>query len=321
MKLLVTGGAGFIGSNFIHYWLNKYPNDQVTNLDLLTYAGNIENLSGIEKFPGYSFVQGSITDKELVLKTMKGVDAVVNFAAETHVDRSIKDSTPFVLTNVLGTHTLLEAARMLGNIRFHHVSTDEVFGTLGPTDPSFNETTPYSPRSPYSATKASSDHLVRAYFYTHNLPITISNCANNYGPYQFPEKLHALFITNILEGKPVGLYGDGLQIRDWLYVVDHCSAIETILRKGKMGESYCVAGGDEIPNLEIAKKIIALLGASEDQIQFIADRPGHDRRYSLNDSKLRTELGWAPQKGFDEGMRETVEWYKNNTAWWKKLKK
>lgn len=321
MKLLVTGGAGFIGSNFIQYWFNKYPDDKIINLDLLTYAGNTENLAGCEKYSGYTFVHGDIADKKLVLKVMEGVDAVINFAAETHVDRSINDSMPFVHTNILGTHTLLEAACALGNIRFHHVSTDEVFGTLGPTDPSFNENTPYNPRSPYSATKAGGDHLVRAYFYTHNLPITISNCANNYGPYQFPEKLHALFITNILEGKPVGLYGDGMQIRDWLYVVDHCSAIETILRQGKIGESYCVAGGDEIPNLEIAKKIISLLGVSEDVIQFVVDRPGHDRRYSLNDSKLRLELGWKPEKGFEEGMKETVAWYKNNTAWWKKLKK
>ncbi|HEX7586403.1 MAG TPA: dTDP-glucose 4,6-dehydratase, partial [Patescibacteria group bacterium] len=238
MKLLITGGAGFIGSNFIHYILKKYPDYKIINLDLLTYAGNLENLKDIENNPNYKFVQGDIADAKLVDELVKKSDIIVHFAAESHVDRSILDSATFIHTNIIGTHTLLEAARQNGNKRFHHISTDEVFGSLGTSDAPFNENTPYDPRSPYSASKAASDHLVRAYYHTHDLPITISNCSNNYGPYHFPEKLIPLFITNLLEGKRVPLYGNGLNIRDWLYVEDHCIAIDKIIHKGKIGETY-----------------------------------------------------------------------------------
>lgn len=320
MKLLVTGGAGFIGSNFIHYWLKNHPTDQVTNFDLLTYAGNLENLADLEKNPNYKFIKGDIADKKAVTEAVKGVDVIVNFAAETHVDRSIADSTPFIRTNVLGTQVLLEAARAAGNIRFHHVSTDEVFGTLGPKDPAWNEQTPYAPRSPYSASKAASDHLVRAYFSTYNLPITISNCANNYGPYQFPEKLHGLFITNALEGLNLPVYGDGLQIREWLYVDDHCAAIDAIITRGKPGETYCVGAESHRTNIEVAQTICQLLKIDEAIIKHIPDRPGHDRRYALDDNKLRSELGWEPSVDFAIGMKMTVEWYKNNRAWWQKIK-
>lgn len=321
MKLLITGGAGFIGSNFIRYLLNKYPGYQIVNLDLLTYAGNKENLKDLEKQKNYKFVKGDIADKKLVNKIIKNVDTVVHFAAESHVDRSIADSAAFIHTNVVGTHNLLEAAKNNGNIRFHHVSTDEVFGTLGPNDPVFNESTPYDPRSPYSASKAAADHLVRAYFHTYGLPITISNCSNNYGRYQFPEKLHGLFITNLLEGKKVPVYGDGGQIRDWLYVEDHCRALDLILHQGKLGETYCVGGGVQPTNLEVAKNILKLLGLGEEKIEFVKDRPGHDRRYAIDYSKIKKELGWQPEVNFEEGMSRTVEWYKNNEKWWKKLKK
>ena len=320
MKLLITGGAGFIGSNFIHYLLKKYPDYQIVNLDLLTYAGNKENLKDLEKQKNYKFVKGDIADKKLVKKIIKEVDAVVHFAAESHVDRSILDSAAFIHTNVVGTHNLLEAAKNNGNIRFHHVSTDEVFGTLGPNVPAFNESTPYDPRSPYSASKAAADHLVRAYFHTYGLPVTISNCSNNYGPYQFPEKLHGLFITNLLEGKKVPIYGDGGQIRDWLYVGDHCRALDLILHQGKFGETYCVGGGVQPTNLEVAKNILKLLGLGEDKIEFVKDRLGHDRRYAIDYSKIKKELGWSPEVNFEEGMKKTAEWYKNNEKWWKKLK-
>lgn len=320
MRILITGGAGFIGSNFVHYWLANHPADEVVNFDLLTYAGNLENLADVEKNPHYSFIQGDITDEKAVAAAMQGVDVVVNFAAETHVDRSIIDSTPFVRTNVLGTQVLLEAARKMGAVRFHHVSTDEVFGSLGPHDPAWNEQTPYAPRSPYSASKAASDHLVRAYFTTYGLPVTISNCANNYGPYQFPEKLHGLFITNILEGKKVPLYGDGLQVREWLFVNDHCAAIDAILARGKPGETYCIGAQAHKTNLETATVICQLLGVGEEVIQLVVDRPGHDRRYALDDSKIKQELGWQPTTTFEEGMRQTVAWYKNNSDWWKKVK-
>lgn len=320
MKLLVCGGAGFIGSNFIRYYLKNHPADSVVNFDLLTYAGNLENLKDLEKDPRYSFVQGDIADRQAVSQIMKGIDAVVNFAAETHVDRSIANSAAFIHTNVVGTHTLLEAVKV-NNIRYHHISTDEVFGALGPADLPFSETTPYNPRSPYSASKAASDHLVRAYYHTYNLPVTISNCSNNYGPYQFPEKLHGLFITNLLEGKKVPVYGNGEQIRDWLFVGDHCQAIDLILEKGKSGETYCVGGGVQPTNLEVAKKILSLLGLSEQMIQFVKDRPGHDLRYAIDSSKIKRELGWEPKVNFEEGMARTVDWYKQNRKWWERLKK
>ncbi|MDO8241189.1 MAG: dTDP-glucose 4,6-dehydratase [Candidatus Moranbacteria bacterium] len=320
MKLLVTGGAGFIGSNFVHYILKKYPDYQVVNLDLLTYAGNLENLKELENNPNYKFVKGDIADFELVNNLVKDCDIIVHFAAESHVDRSILDSEEFIRTNVIGTHTLLEAAKNNGNKRFHHVSTDEVFGALKMDDPKFNEKTPYDPRSPYSASKASSDHLVRAYFHTYNLPITISNCSNNYGPYMFPEKLFPLFITNLIEDKKVPLYGDGMNVRDWLYVEDHCVAIDAIIHKGRIGETYCVGGDAEKNNKEITYKILELMGKGEDMIEFVKDRPGHDRRYAIDFSKIKNELGWEPSVSFEEGLQKTIEWYKNNEAWWKDIK-
>ncbi len=332
MKMLITGGCGFIGSNFIRYILQKYPAYQVVNLDFLTYAGNLENLKDVEedsRFRGndnkirgndsYVFIKGDIADKKLVDELVENTDIIVNFAAESHVDRSILDSSAFIHTNIIGTHNLLEAAKKY-NKRFHHVSTDEVFGALGPKDPAFDENTPYNPRSPYSASKAASDHLTRAYFHTYNLPITISNCSNNYGPYQFPEKLHGLFITNLLEGKKVPVYGDGQQVRDWIYVEDHCAGIDAVIHKGKIGESYCLGGNAEKTNLEITKKIIELLGQGEEMIEYVKDRAGHDRRYAMDFSKAKKELGWEPRASFEEGMKKTVEWYKNNTDWWQKVK-
>lgn len=320
MKLLITGGAGFIGSNFIHYILKKYPDCKIVNLDLLTYAGNLENLKDLETNKNYKFVKGDIADNNLVNNLVENVDIIINFAAESHVDRSIIDPQNFVRTNIIGTYTLLEAARNNSNKRFHHISTDEVFGSLGPKDAPFNENTPYDPRSPYSASKAASDHMVRTYWYTYGLPITISNCSNNYGPYQFPEKLIPLFITNLLEGKKVPLYGDGMNIRDWLYVEDHCEAIDLIIHKGKIGETYCVGGNSEKTNKEITYKILELMGKDESSIEFVRDRPGHDRRYAIDFSKIKTELSWEPKMTFGEGLKKTIKWYKNNEEWWKKIK-
>jgi len=322
MKLLVTGGAGFIGSNFILYWLKKYPQDKIVNLDKLTYAGNLENLKSIEKNPNYEFVQGDICDPKLVDSLLKKVDTIVHFAAESHVDRSIVDPAPFIKTNIEGTYVLLEAALRNKVKKFHHVSTDEVFGALElNSKEKFNDATPYNPHSPYSASKASSDHLVRAYFDTYELPITISNCSNNFGPYQFPEKLIPLAITNLMEGKKVPVYGDGLYVRDWLYVEDHCKAIDLILQKGKVGETYLVGGlTEDIPNIEIIKRILKIMGKDETQIEYVKDRPGHDRRYAVDWSRINKELGWKPEHNFDEYLKITVDWYKNNQEWWKKLK-
>ncbi|MFZ1654240.1 MAG: dTDP-glucose 4,6-dehydratase [Candidatus Moraniibacteriota bacterium] len=311
MKLLVTGGAGFIGSNFIHHILDTYPEDSVVNLDLLTYAGNLENVAKYTDDPRHSFVQGDIADASLVDPLVAECDAIVHFAAESHVDRSILGPEAFVRTNVMGTFTLLEAARKYGK-RFHHVSTDEVFGALAPTDPAFDESTPYDPRSPYSASKAASDHLVRAYFHTYGLPVTISNCSNNYGPYHFPEKLIPLAITNLLEGKSVPVYGDGAQVRDWLYVEDHCRAIDLILRQGKIGETYCIGGDGEEQNIWIVKQLLALLGKDESLIEYVKDRPGHDRRYAIDYGKIERELGWQPQVTLEEGLAKTVEWFRTN---------
>src|SRR3989338_7051909 len=283
-KILVTGGAGFIGSNFIHYWLATHPKDEVINFDKLTYSGNLENLKDVAGDPQYKFVQGDICDPAAVEEAMRGVDAVVHFAAETHVDRSIMDPQLFLRTNVLGTQVLLEAAKKLGIKRFHHVSTDEVFGSLplGSTE-KWNEDTPYHPRSPYSASKAASDHLVRAYHASFSLPVTITNCANNIGPYLFPEKFLSLAITNLLEGKTVPIYGPGNQVREWLYVTDHCSAIDTVLKKGKVGETYFVGPDNpELTNLEIVKKVLAIMGLGDDQLEFVDDRPGHDQRYAMD---------------------------------------
>ncbi len=320
MKLLITGGCGFIGSNFIRYILKKYPGYQVVNLDALTYAGNLENLKDIENDPRYKFVKGNICDKELADNLVKDADIIINFAAETHVDRSVLDAENFVRTNVLGTFNLLEAAKNNGNKRFHHISTDEVFGHLGPNDPAFNENTPFNPRSPYSASKAASDHLANAYFTTYGLPVTISNCSNNYGPFMFPEKLMPLFITNLMEGKKVPVYGDGMQVRDWLFVDDHCEAIDLIIHKGKIGETYCVGGDSEKTNIEITKKIIELMEMGEDMIEYVKDRPGHDRRYAMNFSKIKNELGWEPKVSFEEGLQKMIEWYKNNEGWWRNIK-
>lgn len=319
-KILVTGGAGFIGSNFIRYWLKSNPSDEIINLDKLTYAGNLDNLIDISNNPNYSFVQGDICDVDLVNSLVKDVNLIVHFAAESHVDRSIQNSSDFIRTNIEGTRTLLEAAKNNGGIRFHHISTDEVFGSLSMTDPKFNENTPYDPRSPYSASKASSDHLVRAYFHTHNLPITISNCSNNYGPYQFPEKLIPLFITNLLEGKKVPVYGSGENIRDWIHVDDHNRGVEMIIKKGKIGETYCLGGNNEIRNIDITKNILHLMGFSEDMIEHVGDRLGHDLRYAIDFSKAERELGFRPQIDFVSGLQDTISWYKNNPAWWQKLK-
>jgi dTDP-glucose 4,6-dehydratase len=320
MKILITGGAGFIGSNFIRYILQKYPEDEIVNLDLLTYAGNLENLKDVEKNPRYKFVKGDIADKMLVGELVRSVEIIVNFAAESHVDRSILDSSAFVRTNVVGTHVLLEAARANGLKRFHHVSTDEVFGHLGPAGPAFNEKTPYAPRSPYSASKAASDHLARAYFHTYRLPVSISNCSNNFGPFHFPEKLIPLAITNLIEGKKVPVYGDGLQVRDWLFVEDHCEAIDLIIRSGKIGETYCVGGNAEKPNIEIVRTVLALLGKGEEMIEYVKDRPGHDRRYAIDFSKIKTDLNWEPRTSFEEGMQKTVAWFQQNQEWWQKIK-
>ena len=320
MKILVTGGAGFIGSNFIHCWLKKYPDDAITNLDALTYAGNLENLREVENNKNYKFVKGDICDSALVNDLVKGVDLIVHFAAESHVDRSIMASSDFVRTNVEGTRVLLDAAKNNGLIRFHHISTDEVFGSLKPGDWPFKETTPYDPRSPYSASKAAADHLVRAYWHTHKLPITISNCSNNYGPYQFPEKIIPLFITNLLANKKVPVYGQGKNIRDWIYVDDHNAGVDAIIKKGEIGETYCLGGNSELTNLELTKKILSLMGKDEDMIEYVADRPGHDLRYAMDFSKAKKELGWQPAVNFDQGLQKTVEWYKNNQSWWRKVK-
>ena len=319
MKILVTGGAGFIGSNFIHYYLNAHPEDQVVNFDILTYAGHIESLKDLEGNPSYRFIKGDITDAQAVKDAMQGVDWVVHFAAESHVDRSIIDPMQFVKTNVLGTAVLLDAALSNKVKRFHHISTDEVFGQLGESDAPFKETTPYSPRTPYSASKAGSDHLVRAYFETYNLPITISNCSNNFGPFHDPEKLIPRFITNLLEGKKVPLMGKGENIRDWVYVYDHNKAVDIILQKGVIGETYCI-GGEEKTNLEVTKKILEILGLGEDRLEFVEHRLGHDLRYAIDDSKIKA-LGWSPEKSFEERLEETINWFKENEWWWKPLKK
>lgn len=322
MKLLITGGAGFIGSNFIHYWLREHPEDTIVNFDKLTYAGNLENLRNVESNPQYSFIHGDICDREAVLSAMEGVDTVVHFAAESHVDRSIADPSAFVKTNVLGTQVLLDAALKKQVNRFHHISTDEVFGTLDPEGhDKFTVDSPYAPRSPYAASKAGSDHLVRAYHITYGLPITITNCSNNFGPYHFPEKFIPLAITNVLEDKKIPVYGDGMQIRDWLYVDDHCRAIDAVLTRGKVGETYLVGGMTELfPNIEIARKILKLLGKDESYIEHVADRPGHDRKYDVDWSKIKNELGWSPQHSFDEWLKKTVDWYRENRSWWEHIK-
>jgi len=318
MKLLITGGSGFIGSNFIRYWLQTHPDDQIANLDALTYAGNPANLADLTQNPNYSFVHGSITDPEVVRQAMQGIDTVVHFAAESHVDNSITNPLAFVQTNVLGTAVLLEVARTAGVKHFHHVSTDEVFGTLQQTG-QFNKTTPYDPRSPYSASKAGSDHLVRAYYHTYGLPITISNCSNNFGPYQFPEKFLPVMIINLLQGKKIPVYGDGSNIRDWLDVTDHVRGIEAVLQKGKAGETYLFGGGTELSNLQLAKKVVQLMGKAEDSIEFVTDRQGHDWRYAIDASESTKELGWKPAADFDTSLQQMIDWYKTNEKWWQEI--
>lgn len=323
MKILVTGGAGFIGSNFIHHWLEEHPDDEVVNFDKLTYAGNLENLKDVESNPRYTFIKGDIADPDDVRVAMAGANTVVAFAAESHVDRSILAPAAFIKTNVLGTQVLLDAALEHKIKRFHQVSTDEVFGTLNLNDKEkFDENTPYNPRSPYSASKAAADHLVRAYYHTFKLPITISNCSNNFGPYQFPEKLIPLAITNVLEGKKVPIYGDGKYVRDWLYVVDHCRAIDLILNKGKTGQTYLIGGMTQrISNLEIIRLICDIMGVNfSESVEYVKDRPGHDRRYAVDWSKIKAELGWKPSHDFSSWLKKTVEWYKNNQSWWKRVK-
>jgi len=322
MKLLVTGGAGFIGANFIHYWLKNHPQDKIINLDKLTYAGNLENLKPIKKNKNHTFIKGDICDPKIVNRAVKGVDVVVHFAAESHVDRSIIGPAVFVTTNVVGTQVLLDAALKHKVKRFHHCSTDEVFGSLElDSKEKFNEATPFQPNSPYSASKAGSDHLVRAYHQTYGLDTTITNTSNNYGPYQFPEKLIALTITNLLEGKKVPIYGDGKNVRDWLYVDDHCRAIDLTLQKGKPGETYCIGGlTEDISNLEIIKKIIKLMNKSEAAIEFVKDRPGHDLRYAVDWSKAKKELGYQPKHDLDIYLEKTIDWYIKNKDWWQRVK-
>lgn len=321
MKILVTGGAGFIGSNFIHYWVKTHPQDQILNLDKLCYAGNLKNLSDLAKSKNYRFFKGDICNGKLVDQLMRGVDSVVHFAAESHVDRSILGSRVFIKTNVLGTYTLLEASVRNQVKHFHHVSTDEVFGSLPlNSNESFCEVTQYNPHSPYSASKAASDHLVRAYYHTYRLPVTITNCSNNFGPYQFPEKLIPLAITNLIEGKKVPIYGDGLNVRDWLYVEDHCRAIDLVLRKGVVGETYCVGGQSELDNLTLIKMMLKLMKKGEEWIEFVKDRPGHDRRYAINCRRIMSELGWRPKFDFEKSLKKTIDWYIENEAWWRPLK-
>lgn len=348
-NLLVTGGAGFIGSNFVHHWLAGHADTQVTVLDALTYAGNRSSLAAVEADPRFSFVHGDIGTPGLAetLLRERRIDTVVHFAAESHVDRSITGPDAFVTTNVIGTHELLKAARTVwlqeqvidGPVRFHHVSTDEVYGTLAPDDPAFHEQTPYAPNSPYAASKAASDHLVRAYHHTFGLPVTTTNCSNNYGPYHFPEKLIPLVIVNILDGKPLPVYGDGRQIRDWLFVRDHARAIEAVLERGVVGEVYNVGGRNEWANIDIVRLVCALLdarlradaalqarfpqtpaargGLAESLITFVADRPGHDRRYAIDATKIESTLGFTPLETFETGIAKTVDWFLAHEAWWR----
>jgi dTDP-glucose 4,6-dehydratase len=349
-RLLVTGGAGFIGSNFVHYWLREHAADRVVVLDALTYAGNLANLESVINREEIRFVQGDIGDGALVERLLRDekVDTIVHFAAESHVDRSIHGPDAFIETNIVGTHSLLKAARKIwleektvSRHRFHHVSTDEVYGSLGPQDPSFHERTPYAPNSPYSASKAASDHLVRAYHHTYGLQVTISNCSNNYGPYHFPEKLIPLMIVNILHGRPLPVYGDGRNVRDWLHVSDHCRGIDLILSKGSPGEVYNIGGGSESENLELVKTLCAIADElfrenltlcssypecsaargerADSLIKFVQDRPGHDRRYSIDCAKIERELGYRAAVSLAQGLRQTFSWYLQNEAWWRQV--
>jgi dTDP-glucose 4,6-dehydratase len=344
-RLLVTGGAGFIGSNFVHHWFNHHPDDRLVVLDALTYAGNRRNLGPLENAPSFRFIHGNICDQALVTQLLRteDIDTIVHFAAESHVDRSITGPAAFIETNVMGTHALLEAARQvwLGERpqqqhRFHHVSTDEVYGSLGPQDPPFREDTQYAPNSPYSASKAAADHLVRAYHHTYGLAVTTSNCSNNYGPYHFPEKLIPLTIVNILHGKPLPVYGDGRNIRDWLHVSDHCRALELILEKGRVGEVYNIGGRAEAENLRLVRSLCEIAEAAHaahpdlaaryprcprceaaSLIRMVADRPGHDRRYAIDCAKIQRELGFEPSVDLHAGLTETFAWFADNSDWWR----
>jgi dTDP-glucose 4,6-dehydratase len=317
MKILVTGGAGFIGSNYVRHVLGAHPGDSVVNLDKLTYAGNLENLRDVERDPRYTFVHGDICDGARVRAAMRGVDAVVHFAAETHVDRSNLGADDFLRTNVTGTFTLLEAARELGVGRFLAVSTDEVYGSIA--EGAALESDPLNPSNPYSASKAAADLLARAYWTTHRLPVVITRSSNNFGPYQYPEKVIPLFVTNALEGRPLPLYGDGRNVRDWLYVLDNCAAIDLVLRRGRDGEIYNIGGSTEVENVALTRRILSLLGRPESLIQPVPDRPGHDRRYALDSGKVKT-LGWTPATTFDAALAATVEWYRGHESWWRPIK-
>ena len=320
MKILVTGGAGFIGSNFVRCLVDAHPDYEILNLDLLTYAGNLENLSDIQEKKNHNFVRGDITDTDLLEKLFsQGFDAVVNFAAESHVDRSIEDPSHFLKTNVLGTQALLDAARRHKTSRFVQVSTDEVYGSLGKAG-KFTEQSALAPNSPYAASKAAADLMARAYWKTFGIETIVTRCSNNYGPYQFPEKIIPLFMTNALENKPLPVYGDGLYVRDWIYVLDHCRALDRILHEGKPGGVYNIGADEEKTNLEITDLILQKLGRDPSLIQHVKDRPGHDRRYAIDSEKIRTELGWSPQTSFREGMERTVQWYLDNRSWWQEIK-
>jgi dTDP-glucose 4,6-dehydratase len=315
LKILVTGGAGFIGSNFIHWMLRKYSECRIINLDKLTYAGNLENLADLEQNPRHEFIHGDICDADCIQKILqRGVDAVLNFAAESHVDRSILASSEFVQTNIVGTLTLLETCRKNKCGRYIQISTDEVYGSLGP-EGAFTELTPIAPNSPYAASKASADLLVRSYCHTHDFPGIITRCSNNYGPYQFPEKLIPLLICNAMNDIPLPIYGDGMNVRDWIHVHDHCSAIDAVLHHGKIGEVYNAGGHQELPNIDVAHRILKALNKDVSLLTYVKDRPGHDRRYAIDSTKLETELHWYPQITFDDGLMETIEWYRNNPLW------
>lgn len=318
-KILITGGAGFIGSNFVKYINDKYPDYEIVNFDLLTYCGNLENLKDIEFNDNYTFVKGNIADNDLVADTIKGCDYVVNFAAESHVDRSIKDPEIFIKSNVLGTQVLLNAALNEGIEKYVQISTDEVYGSLGQTG-YFTEKTPLQPNSPYSASKASGDLITRAYYQTFEMPVNITRCSNNYGPYQFPEKLIPLMISNALENKDLPVYGDGKNIRDWLHVYDHCTAIDLVLHDGKPGEVYNIGGNNEKKNIEIVKLILKYLDKDDSLIKFVDDRLGHDRRYAIDSTKIQEELGWKPKYTFETGIKETIEWYLENQDWIEQVK-
>lgn len=319
MRLLITGGAGFIGSNFVKHMLKKYSSYSLINLDLLTYAGNLENLDDIKDLPNYKFIKGDIADEKLVNEITVNVDVVINFAAESHVDRSIEGPSVFIKTNVLGTQILLEAAKKNKVKRFIQISTDEVYGTLGETG-YFSEKSPILSNSPYSASKAGADLIVRSYFKTYGFPVIITRCSNNYGPNQFPEKFIPLLITNAFEGKELPIYGDGLNVRDWIHVKDHCEAIDVVLHKGKDGEVYNIGGNCEKKNIDIAKLILKETGKDESLIRFVKDRLGHDRRYAIDSTKIKNELGWDPKYNFENGISDSINWYKENRGWWLKIK-